>query len=67
MKTGIPFGPVDFLGSRRSIILLISSGFVGERKNVSPSGLMISFPFGDAFMLDSHCNCHIQMEFFVVP
>ena len=32
INTGIPFGPVDFLGSSVSINLLISSGFVGDRK-----------------------------------
>ena len=47
MKTGIPFGPVDFLGSSLSINLLISSGFVGDRKKVVPSGLITSLPFDD--------------------
>ena len=47
MNTGIPFGPVDFLGSSLSINFLISSGFVGERKKVVPSGLIINFPFVD--------------------
>ena len=47
INTGIPFGPVDFLGSSVSINLLISSGFVGDRKKVLPSGFMTSLPFDD--------------------
>ena len=45
INTGIPFGPVDLLQFRRSMSLLISSGLVGERKKVEPSGLMTGFPF----------------------
>ena len=47
INTGIPFGPDDFLWSNPSIILLISSGLVGERKKVHPSGLITCLPFGD--------------------
>ena len=47
MNTGIPFGPVDFLGSSLSINLLISSGLVGERKKVAPFGLISNLPFDD--------------------
>ena len=47
MNTGIPLGPVDYLESNSSIILHISSGVTGERKNVQPSGLMSNLPFDD--------------------
>ena len=47
MNTGIPFGPVDFLGSNLSINLLISSGLVNKRKKVAPSGLITYLPFDD--------------------
>ena len=40
---GTPLGPVDFLGSKLSINLPISSGTVGERKNEEYSGLIILY------------------------
>ena len=44
ITTGIPTGPVDFDGSSLSMILLISSGLVGDRKKVKPSGLIMGLP-----------------------
>ena len=32
-NTGVPLGPVDLVGSRASISLIISPGTVGPRKN----------------------------------
>ena len=47
INTEMPLGPVDFLGSRPSIILIISSGLVGDRKKLYLSGLIINFPLDD--------------------
>ena len=47
MNTGMLFGQVDFLESSLSINLLISSGFVADRRKVIPSGLIPNLPFDD--------------------
>ena len=48
-NTGTPLGPDDLEMSSESIILVISSGIVGDKKNDEPSGLMKSFPSGRFF------------------
>ena len=64
INTGIPLGPEDFFWSNPSINLLTSSGIVGERKKVHPSGLITCLPFGDFLCISKSCSYLPPLGFF---